>query len=230
MALQAIAIINKLDKKFHNVAGLAINQYETQLSEINQVLKEMLADIIDLAEADIKSIIEGVEKIADTHVRRIRSIMAELPKDVLRALRREFSFALSDVKDHLEDIIELLHICYLATGNEVLYNYNLLNYALKLSLSEKARDRESIYVAIAAIRLKLKPDKPDEAHAIAAYGVKELLPVKPIMQTPPWLNPKTWSSALKISYTIEIETKVNGQIFSAWGLTRELAEDRFKED
>ena len=230
MALQAVTIINNLDERLCDVANLAVKCYESYASEIARRIGELLADMIDLAEADIKSVIEGTEKIVDTHIKKIRGIMEELPRGILRDLRRGFSSLLSDVKDQLDDLIELSHICYLATGNETLYNYNLLIYALKISLSEKAEYRKPIYIAIATIKLKLKPERPDEAHAIAAYGLKELLPIKPVVQTPPWQNAKTWSSALKVSYALEIETKINGQIFAAWKLTKELAEDRFKED
>ncbi len=172
----------------------------------------------------------GLRKLTQTADKKITQLAKEIPEKIADDLAKVVAEASKEFEKSMDTYIKLLHLCHLATGNQTLLNYNLVFYAIKLSSRREAGIAEPIYALAALARLQRKPEHPEEAHAIAAYGLRQLLPVKPLKERPLEEDPEIWAHALRASYAHDIEAKINGELFTAWGITKALAELEEEEE
>jgi len=186
-----------------------------------------LSSITRRRSLDLKATVKVLDRVSGTFYRRARGILEEMPDHLLRELHRSMRLAIRSLGDKLDATLKALHVLYLVKGDEELYDFNVLVYAYKLALRSKLQ-AAPLYVIAALARL-LKAGDSVNAHALAAYGVRDAIPIPNTPPGEPWEDPEAWATLIQLSYDYEIGIKVGGELLATWGLLEALASENIEE-
>ena len=215
----AVKFVNEEARRFNEIS----EEIAGLLRGLEDVLGEALQALLDAVEAgleewDPKTIVQAIEHSGDEAYRRARAALEGLPTK----LRRRLSVLLRPVPRSLEAGFDALakssYAVYLSTGREETYYFSILMYAGKLALSPRASHHAPLFVVASAAMIARNLERATDALAIAAYGLKEVLPVPAHPEEPPWEAPRKWAALLKLSHTYQVGAKVRGELLAAWGL------------
>ncbi len=215
----AVRFVNEEAQHFNEI-GDEIAEF---LRSLDDPLEEVLLALLDAVEAgleewDLKTIVQALEHSGSEARRRARAVLEDLPAELRRRLSVLLRHAPKDLEALLDTAAKSSYIVYLSTGRKEAYHFSILMYAAKLALNPQAPHHASLFVTTSAIIIARNPEKATEALALAAYGLKEVLPIPTRPPEPPWEAPSKWAALLKLSHTYEVGAKVRGELLAAWGL------------
>ena len=129
----------------------------------------------------------------------------------LRDIRSALEWCTSpyDVVKIVNVLLKLLHLAYLATGDEKVRNAAILLYGLS-KIDEL--DEQGIRETLEAIRALLEGDAK-KAHGLVARLAGDKLP------RPPRDELDAWAAILEASYILDVASDVDGALLDAWGFT-----------
>jgi len=153
-----------------------------------------------------------IGKIVEMHQDRLKELKKAFEEKMKKELVEDFEeIAKVSMKtfDEMFEMLRILHLFYLHSGDKWFLDLSIMLYALlRSSLTGAA------YV-VAGLGYFLQGKKL-EAFALAAYGARENLP-KRAPVTKPWENPSQWARALKVSYHYEVGMRVVSELLNSWG-------------
>uniref|UniRef100_A0A7C1CFD4 Uncharacterized protein n=1 Tax=Thermofilum adornatum TaxID=1365176 RepID=A0A7C1CFD4_9CREN len=153
-----------------------------------------------------------IGKIVEMHRDRLKELKKAFEEKMKRELVEDFGeIAKVSMKtfDEMFEMLRILYLFYLHSGDEWFLDLSIMLYALlKSSVTGAA------YV-VAGLGYFLQ-GKTLEAFALAAYGARESLP-KRAPVTKPWENPSQWARALKVSYHYDVGMRVVSELLNSWG-------------
>ncbi len=179
-----------------------------------QELSEMFAEAFEVPfeKRPLSETFALIGKIVEMHRDRLKELKKAFEEKMKKELIEDFEeIAKVSMKtfDGMFEMLRILHLFYLHSGNEWFLDLSIMLYALlKSSVTGAA------YV-VAGLGYFLQGKKL-EAFALAAYGACENLP-KRAPVTKPWENPSQWARVLKVSYHYEVGMRVVSELLNSWG-------------
>lgn len=223
----AAELFNRCSGRFErverNVKNSAVKFLEGVWKDFQRDLKQAFVDAFELGleGRNLQETFFLIDKLVDPYRDRLEKLARELKlkfsKELLRELDRKAELALSA----FEQLLKLLHVLYLHSGDEFFLNLAVLLYAFYKS--------ESLDAVYAAAGLgKFLAGEYKESFALAAYSARAKLPRKPPADQKPWENPEEWARALKLSYHYEVGMRVVAELLHEWGIADALR-DAFRK-
>jgi len=179
-----------------------------------QELNEMFAEAFEVPfeKRPLSETFALIGKIVEMHQDRLKELKKAFEEKMKKELIEDFEkIAKISMKtfDEMFEMLRILHLFYLHSGDEWFLDLSIMLYALlKSSVTGAA------YV-VAGFGYFLQ-GKTLEAFALAAYGARENLP-KRAPVTKPWENPSQWARVLKVSYHYEVGMRVVSELLNSWG-------------
>jgi len=180
------------------------------LQELSEIFAEALE--VPFEKRPLSETFALIGKIVEMHRDRLKELKKAFEEKMKRELVEDFGeIAKVSMKtfDEMFEMLRILHLFYLHSGDEWFLDLSIMLYALlKSSVTGAA------YV-VAGLGYFLQ-GKTLEAFALAAYGARENLP-KRAPATKPWENPSQWARALKVSYHYDVGMRVVSELLNSWG-------------
>ncbi|NAZ24137.1 MAG: hypothetical protein GU357_00040 [Thermofilum sp.] len=180
------------------------------LQELSEIFAEALE--VPFEKRPLSETFALIGKIVEMHRDRLKELKKAFEEKMKRELVEDFGeIAKVSMKafDEMFEMLRILHLFYLHSGDEWFLDLSIMLYALlKSSVAGAA------YV-VAGLGYFLQ-GKTLEAFALAAYGARENLP-KRAPVTKPWENPSQWARALKVSYHYDVGMRVVSELLNSWG-------------
>ena len=215
MATHAINIVKEYRKKMDIPKRYLLNT-------IKDII-DTATDIIDITHEteDLYYIIKAVEYSSKTSIAKIRRELDKISKKALQRLDSQLLNVVRDLYEAFFILGRIAYITYLASQNKDILHTGLIFYAIGKAL-EEPQNNKALYYILAAVQLLFK--NPEHALALAAYGIKDRLPVKFLPKKEPWENPEKWASLLYVSFMYDVASKINAELLAEWGLLEILYE------
>ena len=213
MSLQTVTFVNKNRKNMEEIQ-------DTLLAALDELFQAS-RDVIELADEteNLKRIIEAIDYVSETSLKRAYLILGKLPEKKLRELGFQTETARRKAIIGYNLLSKITYIAYLATGDPTLFDLGALFYAASKALEHGA---STLYILAGAALLHR--GKNNSALALAAYGIRDALPINTPSE-PPWKAPEKWAAYLRIAYMHEVGSKVNGELLTEWGILKALKEE-----
>jgi hypothetical protein len=180
------------------------------LQELSEIFAEALE--VPFEKRPLSETFALIGKTVERHRDRLKELKKAFEEKMKRELVEDFGeIAKVSMKtfDEMFEMLRILHLFYLHSGDEWFLDLSIMLYALlKSSVTGAA------YV-VAGLGYFLQ-GKRLEAFALAAYGARENLP-KRAPVTKPWENPSQWARALKVSYHYDVGMRVVSELLNSWG-------------
>lgn len=155
---------------------------------------------------DLFKALSNLEKRYTTQLEAMLSEIRSLPREIIE----DFTELGVVLRESVEDLLKVLHLIYLHSGDRWFLHLAAILYA-----ESKSKGAVKLYCAAALARLLSGRD--EEALALAAYA-SELRVKKPSVE--PWREPGKWARALAASYHLDVGVSVVREL---------LAEYNFRE-
>jgi len=199
-----------------------MDQAKVVLFDALQELINAVEDIRDVTEnvEDLKIIIEAVEYVSKTVLKRVAKRLEELPMHTLRELRLSMREVSRQVVQGYMLLAKIAYIIYLTSLDKRLLDLGAVFYAISKAWEQQ---KSGITYIMAAINLFQRNSQ--YALAVAAYGIKDALPIKHYPREEPWQCPEKWAALLNASYMYEIAIKANAELLVEWGIIEILYEE-----
>ena len=152
-----------------------------------------------------------LDKLVTQYGGRLEALVEELRRRLSEELLRELESEAGLALQAPDQVLRLLHVLYLHSGDEWFLNLAMLLYA-----SYRSRFPDFIY-AVAGLGRFLWGGH-EEALVLAAYAARAELPRRP-PAAKPWESPGEWARALELSYHYEVGMSVVAELLREWGIT-----------
>jgi len=228
--LTAVELADKYSSKFDELEERIDILYRNLEKRINRLLADLINEVKDATgyaleigslDINLKDTIDVFERVNDIFYKRAKVILDEFPEDFLRELRRSIKLSAKSFEEKVDIMLKVMHVLYLARAREDIYHLNVLLYAYRLAC--KSEIRSAFLFVLAAIARFLKTKDYTSAHALAAYGVRDVLPLRDQLDGEIWENTERWSIVLQLSYDYEVGSLVSGELLASWGFLEALA-------
>jgi len=232
VVFSAVRLVNSYSDRFDEMERRVDVLYKELKKRVDGLLMDLAAEVeeatgfaieIGSLDIDLRTTVSVLERMGESYYRRAKAILDEFPEYFLRELGRSIRLSARSFEEKIDVVLKIMHILYLAGGREDVYHLNVLLYAYKLAY--KSRIRFASLFVLTGIARFLKTKDYVLAHALAAYGVRDVLPLRDRLVEEVWENPGVWSTVLQLSYDYEVGSLVNGELLVAWGFLEAISEE-----